>query len=96
MREWRVRHPISDAWNSHRFHARKRGIAVLWDKEEFSEWCTLTGYHFLRFDGYEIHRIKREQPYFSENCTCIPKTLHVAISSAEHSAWHLKQKQHHG
>jgi hypothetical protein len=60
---WRARHPVLAAWHTHLCHAKRRGIAVLWTVEEFADFCTETGYHILRGDGYDIDRIRHLEPY---------------------------------
>ena len=63
MRRFRETHPITAAWWDHFHNSKKRGIAVLWSFEEFKKWCEETGYHLLRKDGWQIHRLGDTGPY---------------------------------
>ena len=68
QRRWRDRNPITYLFRNHVNNATRRRKVVLWDLEEFIEWCTFTGHHVNAKDGYEIHRFGDTGPYCAANC----------------------------
>jgi len=68
MRKWREEHPMTAAWNIHKWNAKQRGIKVEWNRQEFFLFCFLTGYHILRKDGLTIDRENCFLGYSLSNC----------------------------
>ena len=80
---WRARHPVLAAWHVHKWNAKKRGIAVHWTLEEFAMFCTTSGYHLLRADGYEIDRKNHHEAYSLDNCQLLTKLANGAKGGRE-------------
>jgi len=83
MKSWRAAHPVMSAWHSHLQHAKERFKTVEWTYGDFQNFCTLTGYHYLREEGYEIHRMNSDGPYALWNCMCVLKEFNYKLSIAE-------------
>ncbi len=71
MRAWRAKNPMAAAWQTHKQHAKKRGIPVVWTRAEFFEFCRRTSYHLTRKDGMTIERQDARLPYSLSNCTTL-------------------------
>lgn len=91
MREWRERHPMVDAWNNHRFNAKKRGIAVEWNYDEFKLFCEITGYHILRKNGLTIDRENCLLGYNLKNCQVLSH-YDNSVKGSRIEKW-IKQKK---
>lgn len=81
MRRWRARHPIMAAWHDHRHHAKERGISILWDFGEFFRFCTETGYHILKGDGFQLHRERDRGPYAYGRVSMIPGEINRKLQT---------------
>jgi hypothetical protein len=68
QRNWRERHPLLAAWHQNLSRAKGRKIKVVWDIEEFAQWCCLTGYLVFRDGDVTIDREDATQGYSFGNC----------------------------
>ena len=81
-RLYRANHPILCLWQNHTRNARRRGKEVLWDYEEFKQWCEDTGHHILVHDGFQIHRRGDAGPYCADNCESVPAPVNRRLQEA--------------
>ena len=88
QRRWRDRNPITYLFRNHVNNATRRRKVVLWDLEEFIEWCTFTGHHVNAKDGYEIHRFGDTGPYCAANCMSLPGGFNKRLEAG--FAWRRK------
>ena len=79
---YRASHPILALYQNHSRNARRRGKVVLWDFEEFKEWCEQTGHHILVQDGFQIHRRGDAGPYCADNCESVPAPVNRRLQEA--------------
>ncbi len=87
MRKWRERHPIMSAWHIHLASAKRRGIAVLWSFDEFFNFCTETGYHLLKADGFQMHRDGDVGPYAYGRVSLVPGEINRQLQDYYVERW---------
>jgi hypothetical protein len=85
---WREKNPCTYLFANHKNNARRRGKVVLWDLEEFIEWCAFTGHHIMAREGYEIHRFGDVGPYCAANCMSLPGGFNKRLEAG--FAWRRK------
>ncbi len=82
-RAYRKKNRLRAYWHNHRTNAKQRGIPVIWDWAEFSEWAEEYSLLFNLAFGWEIHRIDFTQGYFGRNCVCLPAEINNRLSHVE-------------
>ncbi len=80
QRKFRLDNPIAAAWATHCDNAKKRGIAVLWTKVEFSVWAMAHDYPNEKKKGMQIHRPRNLEGYALDNAELIPGALNAYIA----------------
>ncbi len=71
MRKWRSRNRIASLWQTHKMHAKRRRIAVIWTRAQFFEFCLRTDYHIKVAEGMTIERKEAAVGYSLDNCVML-------------------------
>ena len=86
MRDWRSKYPIKAAFAHLKDSAKRRWIAFELTLEEFTNFCTETGYHLFsgnRKGSLTVDRIDPSQGYHINNIQVLELSENVAKGNTE-------------